>query len=113
VKVGFHGSPEKVDPDHVRRTVDPEAIMACGSFVHRYVPQLANSEVVSAKVCLYDMTENTNFVIGADPECQDVVYGYGFSGHGFKFSPLVGRLLAELVLGKPPSIRLERLSPVR
>jgi monomeric sarcosine oxidase len=113
VKVGFHGSPEKVDPDHPRRAVDPEAIMACGSVVHRYVPQLANSEVVSSKVCLYDMTENTNFVIGADPEFRDVVYGYGFSGHGFKFAPLVGRLLTELVLEKPPSIRLERLSPVR
>jgi len=113
VKVGYHRTPEEVDPDLVRRTVDPEAIQAFLSVVHRYVPELAESEVVHTKVCLYDMTENKNFVIGADPECRDVIYGYGFSGNGFKFAPLVGRLLTELVLEKPPSIRLDRLSPVR
>jgi monomeric sarcosine oxidase len=113
VKVGYHGTPEEADPDNMRRTVDPEAVEACISVVRRYVPPLADGEVASAKVCLYDMTENTNFVIGADPGCHDLVYGYGFSGHGFKFAPLVGRLLTELVLEKPPSIRLERHSPVR
>src|SRR2546426_2451279 len=113
VKVGYHRTPEEVDPDHVRRTVDPEAIEAFLSDVSRYVPELTESEVVRTKVCLYDMTENKNFVIGADPECNSVIYGYGFSGNGFKFAPLVGRLLTELVLEKPPSIRLDRLSPVR
>lgn len=63
------------------------------------------------KVCLYDMTGNSDFVLGQDPENLDVVYGYGFSGHGFKFAPLIGKLLAELALDMPTSCNIERLLP--
>ena len=66
--------------------------------------------MVQTKVCLYDMTENSDFVIDRDPDHRDIVYGYGFSGHGFKFAPLIGKLLAELVLDIDPSFDLSRFS---
>jgi len=56
------------------------------------------------------MTANSDFVIDRDPEDSDIVYGYGFSGHGFKFAPLVGKLLAELVLDREPNFDLSRFS---
>jgi glycine/D-amino acid oxidase-like deaminating enzyme len=74
------------------------------------VPDLADGEVVHSKVCLYDMTENSDFVLDRDPDHPDVVYGYGFSGHGFKFAPLIGTLLSELALDMKPSFALERFS---
>src|SRR5207247_2446148 len=73
-------------------------------------PDLADGEVVQTKVCLYDMTENSDFVIDKDPERTNVVYGYGFSGHGFKFAPLIGKLLAELTQDEKPGFNLERFS---
>jgi glycine/D-amino acid oxidase-like deaminating enzyme len=56
------------------------------------------------------MTENSDFVIDRDPDNHDIVYGYGFSGHGFKFAPLIGKLLAELVLDRNSSFSLSRFS---
>jgi glycine/D-amino acid oxidase-like deaminating enzyme len=56
------------------------------------------------------MTENSDFVVDRDPDNRDIVYGYGFSGHGFKFAPLIGKLLAELVLDREPDIDLSRFS---
>ncbi len=113
VKVSFHGLPEVVDPETAKRTVDPEAVESCRNIMRKYIPELADCDVVHSKVCIYDMTENSDFVISSDPEYPNLVYGYGFSGHGFKFAPLIGQLLAELALEREPSFKLGRFSAVR
>ncbi len=113
VKVSFHGLPEQVDPDTAKRTVDPEVIESCRKILHKHIPELAEGDVIHSKVCIYDMTKNSDFVIDADPDYPNVIYGYGFSGHGFKFAPLIGQLLAELALGETPSFELNRFSSVR
>jgi len=101
---------ESVDPESAKRSVDDEQIIDCREACRRFVPDLADGEVVQTKVCLYDMTENSDFVIDKDPERTNVVYGYGFSGHGFKFAPLIGKLLAELTQDEKPGFTLERFS---
>jgi len=103
---------ETVDPETAKRTVDDEQITSCREAFRRFVPKLEMSEVVRSKVCLYDMTDNSDFVLDRDPERSKIVYGYGFSGHGFKFAPLIGKLLAELALDLEPSFDLERFSIV-
>lgn len=113
VKVSFHGLPEEVDPDTVNRKADPEAIESCRNILRKHIPEIADGRVVHSKVCMYDMTENSDFVIDTDPENPNVVYGYGFSGHGFKFAPIIGQLLAELALEMPPSFELDRFSATR
>jgi sarcosine oxidase len=113
VKATYHGLPEEVDPDTANRTVDPEVIETLRRVLRKYVPELASGRVVHSKVCIYDMTENSDFVISADPEYPNVVYGYGFSGHGFKFAPLIGQLLVELALEESASFPLDRFSAVR
>ncbi len=113
VKVSFHGLPEVVDPETAKRTIDPEAIESCRNILRKYIPELAEGEVVHSKVCIYDMTENSDFVISSDPEYPSIIYGYGFSGHGFKFAPLIGNLLAELALDLTPSFELDRFSAKR
>src|SRR5207245_2899323 len=73
---------DSVEPETARRSVDPEQIEQCRAACREFVPDLADGEVVRTKVCLYDMTENSDFVIDRDPDNRDIVYGYGFSGQG-------------------------------
>ena len=110
VKISNKELIEEVDPETAGRSVDQEQIEQCRAACRKFVPDLADGEVVRTKVCLYDMTENSDFVLDRDPEHRDIVYGYGFSGHGFKFAPLIGKLLAELVLDREPSFDLSRFS---
>ena len=54
--------------------------------------------MLRAETCLYTNTPDEHFVLGALPDHPNVVVGSVCSGHGFKFGPLTGRLLAELAL---------------
>ena len=110
VKVSPKELKEQVDPEKANRSVDEEQVAECRDVCRRFVPDLANGELVRTKVCLYDMTENSDFVLDRDPDHPEVVYGYGFSGHGFKFALLIGTLLSELALDLKPSFPLERFS---
>jgi len=101
---------DPVDPETARRSVDQDETEQCRVACRRFIPDLADGEVVKSRVCLYDMTANSDFVIDRDPDDHDIAYGYGFSGHGFKFAPLIGRLLAELALDRDPSLDLARFS---
>jgi glycine/D-amino acid oxidase-like deaminating enzyme len=63
---------------------------------------------------LYEVnTLDHNGIIGEWPEIKGLYLANGFSGHGFQQCHAVGRHLAELILGRIPSLDLERLSPVR
>jgi monomeric sarcosine oxidase len=110
VKVSPKELNDPVDPESANRSVDSEQVAACREVCRKFVPDLADGEVIHSKVCLYDMTENSDFVLDQDPAHPEVVYGYGFSGHGFKFAPLIGTLLSELALGIKPTFALERFS---
>ncbi len=111
VKISHKGLWDPVQPESAKWSVDPDAVDACRNVCKKFIPGLTDAEVVRTKVCLYDMTENSDFVVGPDPDHPDFVYGYGFSGHGFKFAPLIGRLLAELALDRPLSFDISRFSP--
>ncbi len=113
VKVSHMGRDTPTDPETAKRTVDPEEVDACRQLLRRFIPKLSTARLAKSKVCLYDMTPDKDFVMGHDREENSIVYGYGFSGHGFKFAPLVGKALAELVLDRDPGIDLSRFSPDR
>jgi len=110
VKISNKELNDPVDPDTAKRTVDGDQIEECRAACRKFVPDLASGDIVHSNVCIYDMTDNSDFVIDYDPEESSIVYGYGFSGHGFKFAPLIGRSLAELALDREPSFDLERFS---
>ena len=46
------------------------------------------------------MTNDENFILDFHPDLKNIIIGSGFSGHRFKFAPLVGKILAELVLNQ-------------
>ena len=59
------------------------------------------------------MTPDEDFVLDHVPGYDNVVVGAGFSGHGFKFGPLIGDLLADLVLGEEPEFNLTHFALAR
>ena len=63
---------------------------------------------VSGATCMYTVTPDRDFLIGPHPENANVLVAAGFSGHGFKFSTLVGKILAELAVESRTEQPVER-----
>ena len=65
-------------------------------FLGEYMPQ-ANGKLNVGKTCMFTNTPDENFVIDLHPGYDHVAVAAGFSGHGYKFSSVVGEILSELV----------------
>ena len=63
-------------------------------------PALTDAPIVFTRICLYCDTHDGHFWIAPDPERNGLVVAAGDSGHGFKFAPLLGDLIADVVEGK-------------
>ena len=96
VKVARHGMGQAVSPDTCNRMPDSDYIQRMDTYLGERVPELGSP--VHSEVCLYTETPDEDFVIGAHPDCPDILIAAGFSGHGFKFCSLVGRIMGELAL---------------
>ena len=64
---------------------------------------------------MFTNTPDTDFVLDRYGDTDDVFVAAGFSGHGFKFCSVVGRIMADFCLGRPPRWEIERfrLTPER
>lgn len=98
VKVARHGGPE-VDPDAVDRTIVVEEVEAVRRFLLGHVPALAGAPLGRAEVCLYTEAPDDTFRVGPRRGRPDLIVASPCSGHGFKFSNLVGRVVADLAAG--------------
>jgi sarcosine oxidase subunit beta len=65
----------------------------------RVLPALADAGIAHRWVGLYEMTPDRHPIIGPAPGVDGLLLANGFSGHGFQHAPIVGKLLAELVVG--------------
>lgn len=92
VKAGWHGAGPIVDPD--ARSFQPERVQlaALQRYVREWLPG-ADADAIEPISCTYTTTANEDFVLD---RVGPVVVGAGFSGHGFKFTPTIGRILADL-----------------
>lgn len=98
VKIACHEPGEVVtDPGTVDRNIRPSDIDPLRSFARNHVPQLAE-DPIDATVCLYTMSPDGHFIVDRHPEYEQVVFAAGFSGHGFKFCPAIGTILADLAM---------------
>ncbi|GFW20020.1 peroxisomal sarcosine oxidase [Trichonephila clavipes] len=59
------------------------------------------------------LTPDEVFLIDSVPKHKNIVYGSGFSGTGFKTSPVVGKLLSQLAMGTEPFLDISPYSPSR
>jgi sarcosine oxidase len=101
VKVGMHASGDLVEPDAEHRRVSPRVATTLADYVASWLPGLEPTPTDTVS-CIYDTTPREEFVI--DRRGPLVVAG-GFSGHGFKFAPAIGRMVGRLAsgLGDPPT----------
>jgi sarcosine oxidase len=91
-KLALHHGGARIDPDAELRP-DPAAVEQLRSAGQKWLPDY---ELVDIDVCLYDNTPTEDFIV---KRVDNVVIGCGTSGHGFKFGPLLGQMLADLALG--------------
>ena len=94
-KLARHHVAEACDPDTVNRqpTAADEEELRTG--LREFIPD-ADGPILGIRVCLYTNTPDGHFVIDRHPEYEQVTLACGFSGHGFKFVPVVGEVLADL-----------------
>ena len=100
MKIAHHGSGRRVEPDAPREVLPTEEARV-RTFLSDNLPSLAEAPIVHRRLCLYCDTFDGDFWIDHDPERPGVVVAAGDSGHGFKFAPIIGAWIADVVEGRP------------
>lgn len=98
-KVAFGWLGEDFDPDQGVRQPTADEIARTRAYVKERFPALADAPLVETRVCQYENTSNTDFVLDRHPGFENVWLAGGGSGHGFKHSPAVGEYLAARLSG--------------
>jgi sarcosine oxidase len=110
VKAAFHSYGDLTDAAHLNREVDAardvEPIMRA---MENWMPGAAMA-LLSAKPCLYTLTPDGHFVVDRHPDHPRLVLCGGFSGHGFKFAPVIGEIGADLALEEETRHEIQFLS---
>jgi glycine/D-amino acid oxidase-like deaminating enzyme len=98
VKVAEHSGGEDVpDPANVNRIVDPQDRARVEEFLQQHLPGVS-LQATRHEVCMYTLSPDENFLLEVHPAHPQVSLAAGLSGHGFKFTSVLGELLADLAL---------------
>lgn len=100
VKAQMHHEGDIIDPDDPPRTVTAIDEKRVRERLARFTPS-ANGEILDRAVCFYTNTPDAHFVVDVHPLHPRVFIASACSGHGFKFGPALGEMLARLVTGGP------------
>ena len=95
IKAGWHGVGPVVDPDNRSFQPEPVQLAALQEYARTWLPGV-DADSFEAVSCTYTTTPDEDFILD---RVGPVVIGAGFSGHGFKFTPVIGRILADLATG--------------
>lgn len=97
-------------PDTEQGEIPLDYIVDVGAQVAERFPSFETAGLASSWTGVYDVTPDWNPVLGPLPGIQGLIVGFGFSGHGFKLSPAVGKVLAQSALGLPTDVSLSPYS---
>jgi sarcosine oxidase len=113
VKLAIHADNNDALPDHPAHVAAATAsdILPVLQSAAKFLPALGadESRVIRAATCLYTMTPDEHFIIDRHRDYGNVWFAAGFSGHGFKFAPAIGEILADMVTGIEPRIPIDFL----
>ena len=113
VKVAkHHHRDEAVDPDHYDRTVSAADETLIRVALKTHVPD-ADGRLLAAQTCLYTMTPDGDFILDRLPESPQIIVAAPCSGHGFKFAPVIGEILADLAVTGRTAHDISRFSLAR
>lgn len=102
----------EVDPTSQERTPTPAALRAAREYLEFRFPAMKGAPLVESRVCQYENSPDTHFILDRHPAAKNVVLLGGGSGHGFKHGPALGEMAAKLVLDQtagPAPFSLSRL----
>lgn len=98
MKAGVHSGGIPSDPETLDREVHSSDVdEQIGPFIRDHMNGFTG-ELEQTSICMYTMTQDENFLIDRHPEHGNIAFGAGFSGHGFKFAPVIGEHLVDLAL---------------
>jgi sarcosine oxidase len=113
LKAAEHSGGDPVtDPGTVDRTVQPRDWESVARFLRECLPDV-DPQPRRSSVCLYTLTPDRHFIVDRHPELEHVAFGAGFSGHGFKFTPVIGNVLVDLAIDGRTRHPIEFLSARR
>jgi sarcosine oxidase len=101
------------DPTNGERIVSSETLTNVREYVAFRFPALRDAPLIETRVCQYEQTPDSHFIIDRHPKNENVWLVGGGSGHGFKHGPALGELMADLILkdeNVPPIWRLARFT---
>ncbi len=96
-KVAMHSGGQRCTADTVNREISDADINELRGYLEQFIPAL-NGPLNRGTACLYTLTPDEHFVVSLHPAYPQVSVAAGFSGHGFKFSCVIGELLADLAI---------------
>jgi len=112
-KVAFFRKGVECTPETIDRTVHDHEVKAMAAHMAGQIPSLPGT-FLKAATCMYSNTPDEHFVIARHPEHpESVTVACGFSGHGFKFVPVVGEIVADLALTGTTEHPIELFDPRR
>ncbi|MFQ5985117.1 MAG: NAD(P)/FAD-dependent oxidoreductase, partial [Alphaproteobacteria bacterium] len=103
VGTGDHGDPLD-DPESMDDTVGLDFVAHQGGQIACRMPSFADAELAATWTGPYDITPDWNPILGPVPGVEGLHVAYGFSGHGFKLAPMVGKVVAQAALGLTPEV---------
>ncbi len=110
VKVAIHNKGTPCGPDTIQREVTEADIEQMRNCLAETIPNLAGPCLHSV-TCLYSQSPQGDFILGPHPTHEDLVLGIGFSGHGYKFCPVIGEILADFATNGSTKFNLKTFSP--
>ena len=99
VKIAPDSPGEQIDPDTLERLPSPAREREARDYAARRFPALGGAPVIGGRVCQYDLTPDTHFVVGRHPVRDSWWLVGGGSGHSFKHGPALGDYVADCIEG--------------
>ena len=94
--MAFHHSYDFTNPDQLNRNVSGHEMQKISEVIKKYMN--LSGEIIKSQVCMYTNTPDHHFIIDFHPENNNVIIASPCSGHGFKFSSVIGEILADMCL---------------
>ena len=86
------------DPTNGERVVSPATLKRVREYIAFRFPAMKDAPLIETRVCQYEQTSDSNFIMDRHPRIENVWLLGGGSGHGFKHGPALGEMMADLIL---------------
>ena len=104
---------EPGEPDELR--ADDDWIHTVTQMAHKHIPVLRDV-AIDRDLCyagLYEVSPDEHAIVGLAPQCPNMYFANGSSGHGVMHSPALGEIIADMIVGRTPRVDVQALRPSR